>query len=212
MLHNHQHAGTQAPQHIHLALIEEDAEFRGAVISAFQHSPSIRITGVAATRADGLQLLEQAPADVLLVALSFPDGAGIELIRSASRLWPGCGIMVSTAFGDQPKLLECIEAGAVGYLLKDDVPSFMLEEIRNVSSGGGSINPLIARRLLTRFGGLAMHAGAALSARETHILDLITKGFTADEVARQTQMSRHTILSFIRRIYARLAVEAGAPR
>ncbi|WDZ96670.1 response regulator transcription factor [Herbaspirillum sp. WKF16] len=193
------------PRQIHLALIDDDAEFRGAVIAAVQHSNDTRLVAIAASGAEGALLLQQAPADVLLVGASLPYGAGLTLIRQAARRWPGCAIMAGTTLGDRADLLACIEAGAAGYLSKDSSPLQMLEEIRSVGSGGGSINPLIAHRLLVR----ARRGEPVLSSYEAQALELIAHGFTAGEAARRMQVTRHAVLACVRRIYARLERAAG---
>lgn len=194
-------AQTPLSRQIRVALVEDDADFRKAIVAAQRQAGDILITGIAVTRAEGLRLLEGAAADVLLVGLGLPDGPGIDVIRSAGRLWPGCGMMVCTAFGEQSPIIQCIEAGAVGYLLKDSEPHAMLEEIRSIGNGGGLISPLIARWILTRFRS-ADHSLLPMQAFQ--ILELITRGFTADEAARRMQMSQHAVLVLIRHVYSRL--------
>jgi DNA-binding NarL/FixJ family response regulator len=173
---------------------------------------------VAGTRAQGLQMLQGEPADVLLVDLGLPDGSGIDVIRAAHGMWPGCNIMVSTTFGDEFHVMQSLEAGAAGYLLKDSEPEKMVVEIRSLYAGGSPISPLIARQILMRFRQTSQAAPAAtplraekqLSAREMEVLELITKGFTADEISGLLSVSRHTVLTFIRRIYAKLQVNSKA--
>lgn len=195
-------------QRIHLMLVDDDAEFRGAVMAALQCCTDITPVAAAASRADGLALLSRAPADVMLVAPALPDGSGLEVIRAAVRRWPGCAVMVATALGDRADLLDCIEAGAAGYLPKDSAPGHILDEIRGLSNGGGSINPLIAHRILMR----SRRGEPALSTYEAQALELIARGFTADEAARRMEVSRHTVLSFVRSVYARMqALAASRP-
>jgi DNA-binding NarL/FixJ family response regulator len=164
-----------------------------------------------------------------VVDLGLPDGSGIDVIRAAQIHWPDCGIMVSTAFGDEAHVMRSIEAGATGYLLKDSHPGNMMEEIRSLYRGGSPISPLIGRQVLMRFrnasspgsvtrsqtqqpsrepsqGPAAGNEGAALSPREKEVLDFITKGFTAEEIAGLMHISRHTVLTFVRRIYEKLKV------
>jgi DNA-binding NarL/FixJ family response regulator len=210
---------------IHVALVEDDVHFKNAFIPAIEASLEMRLVCVASTRAEGLRMLELAPADVLLVDLGLPDGSGIDVIRAAAVSWPDCGVMVSTIFGDEAHVMQSIEAGASGYLLKDSAPENMMDEIRSLSRGGSPISPLIARQILMRFrqGGSAAPAqaaharrapepepasGAALSVREQEVLELITKGFTYDEVANLMQVSRYTVMTFVRRIYAKLKVKS----
>ena len=204
---------------IRVALVEDDVNFQNALIDAIGAAPDMTLQSVAGTRALGLQALDQIQADVLLVDLGLPDGSGIDVIRAAHTKWPGCNIMVSTTFGDELHVMQSLEAGASGYLLKDSAPERMVFEIRSLYSGGSPISPLIARQILMRFRQDDKSAAAplepasgkpALSAREQEVLEYITKGFTSDEIAVMMSVSRHTVLTYVRRIYAKLEVNSKA--
>ena len=206
---------------IYVAIVEDDVHLQNAIATAIQGSPDICMTDAVNTRAAGLKLLEKPPADVLLVDLGLPDGSGIDVIRAACSLWPTCAVMVCTTFADEAHVLQSIEAGASGYLLKDGTGGAMLAEIRSLYGGGSPISPLIARQILTRFRltplaapGLvsALDNGeqVALSTREKEVLELITKGFTADEIAKLLLVSQHTIRTYVRRIYIKLKVTSKA--
>lgn len=203
---------------IHVAIVEDDLDFRDALVRALLVAPDMRLAGIAGSRAEGLDLLQGPPVDVLLVDLGLPDGSGIDVIREAAQQWPGCSIMVSTHFGDETHVIRSIEAGAAGYLLKDSSQAKIVTEIRSLASGGSPISPIIARQVLARFrpgapvggGGPAGNAPLPLSAREKEVLDLITKGFTAHEIARLMDLSHFTVRTFVRRIYAKLKVSSKA--
>ena len=206
---------------IRVALVEDDVHFRDAFSAAIQAAADMVLAVVATTRAEGMKALDQPAADVLLVDLGLPDGSGIDVIRAAQVRWPACHAMVTTTFGDESHVIQSIEAGAAGYLLKDSEPARIIEEIRSLNAGGSPISPLIARQVLLRFRqkeavppATAPAAAPAdtrqrfLSAREQEVLELITKGFTYDEIARLMGVSRHTVLTFVRRIYAKLEVSS----
>lgn len=206
---------------IRVALVEDDVDFQQALRETIENEPDMLLLSVASTRAQGLQALDDGPVDVLLVDLGLPDGSGIDVIRAAHVKWPDCGIMVSTAFGDEMHVMRSLEAGAAGYLLKDSAAQSMVAEIRSMHQGGSPISPLIARQILMRFREqerpLAVSAQlfpeksrAALSAREQEVLEFITKGFTSDEIAGLMSVSRHTVLTFVRRIYKKLEVSSKA--
>lgn len=195
--------------------------FQQALQEIIQNAPDMRLLSVASTRAKGLQVVEQVEMDVLLVDLGLPDGSGIDVIRAAHAKWPRCGIMVSTAFGDEQHVMQSLEAGAAGYLLKDSAAQSMLNEIRSLHAGGSPISPLIARQILMRFRSQEKPAlpaaalttnkpRAALSAREQQVLEFITKGFTAEEIANLLSVTRHTVQTFVRRIYVKLEVSSKA--
>ena len=209
------------PASIHIALVEDDPRFQSAVASAIRQTDDMQLLWVADTLAQALRSLNGGgpAADVLLVDLGLPDGSGIEAIAAAARRWPGCAVMVSTAFGDEAHVLQSIEAGASGYLLKDSMPERIVGEIRSLHAGGSPISPLIARQVLMRFkqagvqapeAAVQADAPATLSAREREVLQYITKGFTAEEIARALDVSHHTVLTFVRRTYAKLKVRSKA--
>lgn len=203
---------------IRVILVEDDVAFQQALRHTFTTAPDMQLVAVLSTRAEGLKILNHAPADVLLVDLGLPDGSGIDVIRAAHSKWPECNIMVSTAFGDEMHVMQSLEAGATGYLLKDSSTASIASEIRSLHQGGSPISPLIARQILMRFrhedttlplaASSANATRARLSAREQQVLEYITKGFNSDEIAELMGVSRHTVLTFVRRIYKKLEVSS----
>lgn len=203
---------------IRVVLVEDDVVFQQALRDTLETASDIVLVTVASNCVEGMQVLNQMPADVLLVDLGLPDGSGIDVIRAAHTKWPECNIMVSTAFGDELHVMQSLEAGATGYLLKDSSPASIASEIRSLHQGGSPISPLIARQILMRFREqdklqpatplAADKSRAPLSAREQQVLEYITKGFTAEEIARLMSISRHTVLTFVRRVYKKLEVSS----
>ena len=211
---------------IQVALVEDDVFFAQALADAIQAAAGMDLQGMAANCQQARQMLTTPAADVLLVDLGLPDGSGLDIIRAAQQLWPRCLVMVSTVFGDEAHVIQSLEAGASGYLLKDSTPALTVEEIRNVYAGGSPISPLIARQLLTRFRyamasesapmplasslvpQMPQEEQARLSPRERQVLDYITKGFSYEEIGVLMGVSRNTVLSFVRRIYAKLKVRS----
>lgn len=204
-----------------IVIVEDDAKFRAAFAAAVGAAPDMRVLGAAANGREGLQLLDRHAPDVLLCDLDLPDIRGLEVIRHAAAHVPGCDIMVVTVFGDERHVLESIEAGATGYLLKDSLSQDFVEQIRLLRAGGSPISPIIARQLLARFQagvqpaasvGRAEPAAAEslaapeLSERERSVLALVAKGFTYDEIAGLLAVSRHTVMTYVKRIYRKLQV------
>ena len=205
---------------IRVAVVEDDAACRQSLVQALQTAPDMQLAWQAAARAPALALLPTEALDVLLVDLGLPDGSGLEVIAAARQQWPDCAVMVSTIFGDETHVLRSIEAGAMGYLLKDiDTPT-LLDEVRSLHAGGSPINPLVARKLLLHTAGMAAAAPAtsnaaegaetALSTREAEVLRMVARGHTLEEVAQALGVSRHTVRSFVRRIYGKLQVGTRA--
>ena len=206
-----------------VAIVEDDPALLDTLSRVVSAAPDMQLTGMATSRAEALALLEGPPADVLLVDLGLPDGSGIDVIHAAARQWAACNIMVSTTFTDETHVMRSIEAGAAGYLLKDSSSKQIVDEIRSLAGGGSPISPIIARQILERFrrGAAGANAGTTgkeppavssplLSVREKEVLDLITKGFTTQEIAKLMQLSHFTVRTFVRRIYSKLKVKSKA--
>ena len=219
----HALSSTPTARPIQLALVEDDAFFARSIADAVRQAPDMCLQAVAGSCAQARDMLQAPAADVLLVDLGLPDGSGLDIIRQAQRQWPRCMVMVSTVFGDESHVIQSLEAGASGYLLKDSTAGHAIGEIRDVHAGGSPISPLIARQLLTRFrhalqqdsspmallpAPVPQEEQARLSPREHQVLNYITKGFSYEEIGGLMGVSRNTVLSFVRRIYAKLKVRS----
>ena len=211
---------------LHVAVVEDDVACRVALVEAVNAAPDMRLQWAIATRAEALTAITQpnaTPADVLLVDLGLPDGSGLEVIAMARQRWPDCVAMVSTIFGDEEHVLRAIQVGAMGYLLKDVAPPQVVEEIRLLAAGGSPISPMVARKLLV----MRLSADSAtpvFAATETRAEDradsgadtglstreIEVRGHTLEEVARALSLSRHTVRTFVRRLYAKLQVSTRA--
>jgi DNA-binding NarL/FixJ family response regulator len=200
---------------VHVALVEDDPHFHASLTTAIGQAADMQLSGSARSLAEGMALLGGEAADVMLVDLGLPDGSGIDLIRAVRKRWPSCDVMVVTVFGDETHVLWAVENGASGYLLKDYPPERIIEEVRNLASGGSPISPYIARQILKRFQTSAVLPAPALgegrpelSERELEVLRLITKGFNYNEIANLLTVSRQTVLTYVRRIYHKLGVNS----
>lgn len=210
---------TASSSFIRIGLVDDDIDFQKELSNALIPSSGILLQGIAGTRIEGLKMLETPQMDVLIVDLGLPDGSGIDVIMAANEKWPECNLMVSTTFGDELHVMQSLEAGATGYLLKDSAPINLINEIKSLHSGGSPISPLIARKILTRFhqdhkktvfsdASASPPLRVGLSTRELEVLEYITKGFSSNEIAALMLVSPHTVLTFIRRIYAKLKVSS----
>ncbi len=119
--------------------------------------------------------------------------------------------MVITVFGDERRVIGAIEAGASGYLLKDDSTHELGGAIRLLLDGGSPISPAIARHLIRRLHPPhATHNDSALAPRELEVLSLAAKGFSYAEIAQMLGVTPNTIGSYTKRIYAKLTVTSRA--
>jgi DNA-binding NarL/FixJ family response regulator len=201
-------------------LVEDDPPTRARLASVIEQHPDLVLAGAAGTCRDGREALERLGPAVLLTDLGLPDGSGVDLIRFAREHQGPTQSMVITVFGDEPHVVAAIEAGALGYLLKDATSGTIGRAILEMLAGGSPMSPPVARYLLKRFAPPAASGadppvaragtqlGPALSEREREVLGYIVKGFTYAEIARIAGLSAHTVATYVRRVYGKLEVHS----
>ncbi|WP_458764768.1 response regulator [Cupriavidus basilensis] len=205
---------------IRVLLVEDDPATSARLQSALASLPGIQVMAACAQRASACEWLTAHEPDVLLCDLGLPDGSGIDVIRHARRLYPRCDCMVITMFGDEANVLASIAAGATGYLLKDESDDNLRASVLALRAGGSPMSPVIARKVITRLRSASVPGIPApdaqgapgmdvtLSARETEVLDLISRGYTYAETAGHLAISVHTVQAHIKNIYGKLAVNS----
>lgn len=198
---------------IRILLLEDDTPLRERFACILRDWEKAELVAACATLQEALAVLEQAPPDLLLTDLGLPDGHGIEAIRLLRRLNPEADALVISVLADDATVLKAIEAGAVGYLLKDADSIELVEAIEEVRAGRSPISPSIARVLVERMA-TPRHGEngtdgdqVVLTPRETEILRGIAKGFTYAELAEWLNISHHTVPTHIKNIYRKLAAK-----
>src|ERR1700733_3339588 len=111
-------------------IVEDDLRLRASLAQVVLGPVGLNLGGETGDLPEGLRLLEAMHPDVLLVDIGLPSGSGLELIRHAARRSPQCNVMVITVFGEEQLVVDCIEAGATGYLLKGSSPQDIAAQIR----------------------------------------------------------------------------------
>ncbi len=199
-----------------VALVDDDAAIRERVRQALAREDDIELMGSFADGRQALAFLASRAPDVLLVDLGLPDLPGLAVITYCAQRHPGTDIMVLTIFGDAANVLQCIKAGASGYLLKDSLSDEIVQPIRQLRDGGAPMTPSIARQLLhhvrpaTGPGPAPMPTFVefTLTPTEKTVLNLIARGFKYAEIAKLNGVSVHTVHSHIKNIYAKLSVKS----
>ena len=162
---------------------------------------------VVATAADGDQaaaLTHEHHPDVVLMDLSMPGTGGIEATRLIRAAEPEVHVVVLTSFSDRQRILEAVDAGAIGYLLKDAEPDELLKAIRTAARGEAPLAPKAALALITQRAGPA--DGPPLSVREREVLSLVADGLPNKLIARQLSISEKTVKAHLTSIFQRIGV------
>ncbi|MDQ7000330.1 MAG: response regulator transcription factor [Mariprofundus sp.] len=192
-------------------IVEDDPDIRKRLEQVVNTHDTLSLFAAVGCLEDGVAALEYRMPDVLLIDLGLPDGSGIDLIRMARSAHKPPECMVITIHADQHHLMQALEAGATGYLLKDALPEDISRTIIELTHGGSPISPLIARALLKRFDSGAGASGLVetLTGREVDVLKAMARGMTRKEIACKLSVSVHTIHSHVKHIYGKLQVNSN---
>ena len=195
-------------------IVEDDPAFLNRFCRIVTAHTNFELFAAVGSGTAARESLARGAPDVLLIDLGLPDVSGTQIIRETALHHPQTDIMVVTVFGDEAHVLASIEAGATGYLLKDSLPEEFVDVVEELCAGGSPISPVIARQLLKRLRPAQpvvlpdLGDCKRLSARESEILGLVAKGFTFAELARLLEISPHTVTTYVKKIYQKLAVHS----
>ncbi len=189
-------------------LVEDDEPLRQRFAGILQDWAGGELVAACASLAEALPHLRGAGVDLLITDLRLPDGHGTQAIRTLRASNPQAEAMVISVLADDRSVLEAIEAGAAGYLLKDADSIELIESIEELRAGGSPISSSIARVIVRRLNAPPSAPppplAAALTARETDILWGIAKGFTYAELAQRLGISKQTVPVHVKNIYRKL--------
>lgn len=199
---------------INVLIVEDDEELRCNFSNLVQsHSQMNLVSSVGTCQQAIIDLCEFNP-DVLLVDLGLPDGDGTDVIKTIKLNKLKTEALVVTVFGDEKHVIRALEAGAVGYILKDERNDEIANHIMQMIDGGAPISPAIARHMLKRFKAEKEVTKNTelekLTNKEKNILIYVSKGYTSKEISELESISYHTVVGHIKNIYKKLSINSRA--
>ncbi len=191
-----------------ILLIEDHPIVRAGCLRLLQGSvgTDVRETG---TAADGLRVAHEFSPDIIILDLKLPDGSGLGLLGPLMSCASGPKIIVFSMYEDPAFAARALEAGARGYVTKNDDPEMILKAVERVVAGGIFITPLMTEKLALMRTSLGdpLHR---LSSRELEVLKLLGQGRTLAEIADQLQVSYRTSASIAAQIKSKLNIASNA--
>ena len=199
-----------AKNKIKVFIVEDQPKIIRGLLKLLQRFEEIEIIGKAQSGEEALEGIEANTPDVVLLDLGLPHMSGIEVTRVLREKYPKIEVLIFTIFDEEEKVLEAIQAGASGYLLKGVSAQKIVEAIRDVNDGGSVIQPSLARSLLRKFKRPEPEKSTeeypSLTPREVEILQIIAKGLSNAEAGEVLKISRATIRTHLEHIYSKLDV------
>jgi DNA-binding NarL/FixJ family response regulator len=185
-------------------VVDDHRVVRAGLETLLQSADDIDVVGSASDGNEAVATILDTDPDVVLMDLSMPVADGIEATRRLTAAGCAARVVVLTSFNEHSKVVAAIEAGAVGYILKDAEPERLLDAIRAAAAGGAPLDPRAATALLAP----RVHTPAAtdLTPRELDVLRLVAQGLASKQIARRLDISEKTVKAHLTHVYQRLGV------
>jgi DNA-binding NarL/FixJ family response regulator len=166
----------------------------------------VELVGSADGGEAAVELCTSAKPDVALLDLSMPEVDGIEVTRRLASASPDTRVVLFTSFSDREQILQALDAGAIGYLLKDAEPEAIHEALRAASRGEAPLAPKAAAALLASRSERSA-GGVELTARERDVLELVIAGDANKQIARKLGISEKTVKGHLTNLFQRIGVQ-----
>jgi DNA-binding NarL/FixJ family response regulator len=185
-------------------LVADDHPVMVEAVCAFLTDHGIEIAGRAQNGNEALEKIEARRPDVALVDLRMPRISGVEVARRAARSTPETAVVLYTAYGDRAHLLEAIDAGARGFVLKEAPMADLGRAVEMVAGGAVYVDPVLASTFA--------RSGAAdrlqtLTQREREILRLLADGHSNEEIGKRLFISAETVRTYVRKAMKKLEAD-----
>jgi len=189
---------------IKVLVADDHAVVRSGLGQLLATAPDLELAGEAGNGEEAVAAAESAAPDVILMDISMPILDGVEATRRIVARDPDARIVMLTSFADNRRILDALEAGASGYLLKHAAPDELLGAIRAAAAGEAPLDPKAARALLDSR--RRVQPDKALSPREQEVLRLVAQGLANKQIARRLAISERTVKAHLTNVFARLGV------
>lgn len=188
---------------IRVLLVEDHGLVRAGLERLLATVEDVEVVGGAADGAEAIRLAAETQPDVVLMDLSMPNVDGVQATREIVTANPEAQVVVLTSVGDREHILAALDAGAVGYLLKDAEPQELVEGIRAAARGESPLSPKAARALLTA---RAERERPELSEREREVLRCVAEGKPNKLIALELGISEKTVKTHLTHVFQQIGV------
>jgi DNA-binding NarL/FixJ family response regulator len=189
---------------IGVLVVDDHPVLRSGLAQLLEHAEGIELVGLAADGAEGIELALSTRPDVVLMDLQMPGLDGVEATSRILSSCEGTRVVVLTSFSDRERILDALDAGATGYLLKDAAPDELLRGIHAAAAGQAALAPKAATELLAER--RDVRPATELTPREREVLVMVAEGLPNKLIARRLEISEKTVKAHLTRVFERIGV------
>jgi DNA-binding NarL/FixJ family response regulator len=189
---------------ISVVVADDHGVLRDGLAGVIAAQPDMQLAATAANGAEALAICRAEAPDVVLMDIEMPVMDGIEATRAILADAPGIAVLILTSFSDRRRIMAALDAGAIGYLLKDASAAEVVGGIRTAAGGGSPLDPRAARSMLEA--NTAPDPLAGISPREREVLALLIDGKPNKLIARRLGISEKTVKSHLTSIFRQIGV------
>jgi DNA-binding NarL/FixJ family response regulator len=200
---------TEKTNPIRVLLADDHSIVRAGIRQFLERVGDIQVVAEADDGEMAKNMIQQKQPDVAVLDIQMPKSSGIEVTRWVRANTPGVGVLILTAFDDDPYVLAVLQAGANGYILKTASPADLIKAVRDVNDGKSVLDDNVTQKLLSQLSHPKGNSPVeALTAREMEVLELVAKGFTNKAIGVQLGISDRTVQGHLAHIFDKL--QAGS--
>jgi DNA-binding NarL/FixJ family response regulator len=190
---------------IRVLLADDHSIVRQGVRQLLESSKDIQVIAEAADGEEARALIEKHLPDVAVLDIQMPKASGIEVTRWLRAHLPQIGVLILTAYDDDPYVMAVLQAGANGYVLKTSNADDLIQAVHDVNEGKSALDPSITKKLMSNlFKRTDVKPVEPLTDRELDVLRLAAKGYTNKAIGIQLNISDRTVQGHLAHIFAKM--------
>ncbi len=189
---------------IRILVADDHPVVRDGLIAMLGTQPDLAVVGEAASGTDVLRQVASLKPDVVLLDLEMPEMNGVQALRQLRVEHPKAHVLIFTAFDTDELIVQAVQAGAQGYLLKGAPRDEIFRAIRVISAGGSLLEPVVASRLIHHVQSEEQLDAQRLTEREMQVLQLLAQGKSNKEIAAMLSISERTVKFHVSSIMSKL--------
>ena len=194
----------KAKTKIRILLADDHNIVRTGIRQLLESADDLQVIAEAGDGEEAQTLIEQHKPDVAVLDIQMPKASGIEVTRWVRSHLPEVGVLILTAYDDDPYVMAVLQAGANGYVLKTGQPDELIQAVRDVYEGKSALDPSITRKLMSDLFRKPEKTVESLTDRELDVLQLAAKGLTNKAIGVQLSISNRTVQGHLAHIFAKL--------